>query len=507
MNSNKQRAISVAILAMGGEGGGVLADWLVDLAEHSGYLAQSTSVPGVAQRTGSTIYYVEMFAESDAKSAGKDPVLALMPIPGDVDIVLASELMEAGRAIQRGIVTPDRTTMIASTHRVYVIGEKSAMGNGIVDGNKFIEAGLAAAKRFIYTDMAKIAEDTGSVISAVLFGALAGAGVLPFQRKDFEEAIRRGGVGVEASLKAFAVGFTQAGQPSVAPQDVIRPVASVSAPAVRGTHPALDGLRARVQGFPEAMRLTVTEGVKRMLDYQDVAYATLYLDRLQPILDLDSKAGNGSFRLGIETARYLALWMSYEDTIRVADLKTRSTRFQRVGAEVRAKSEQILHIKEFMHPRIEEICDTLPAWLGRGILASDGLRGFLGKFTQKGRIVQTTSFSGFMLLYIVAGMRRWRRATLRFQTEDANIKAWLEQICLLAASDYALAVEVAECQRLVKGYGDTHELGSRNFKTIMAALDQLRSKGDAARRVRELREAALADDQGTRLGEALKLNA
>ena len=101
------KAITIAILAMGGEGGGVLADWIVDLAEHSGYRAQSTSVPGVAQRTGSTIYYLEIFPEEEVQAACKEPILALMPVPGEVDIVLASELMEAGRAIQRGLVTPD----------------------------------------------------------------------------------------------------------------------------------------------------------------------------------------------------------------------------------------------------------------------------------------------------------------------------------------------------------------------------------------------------------------
>jgi indolepyruvate ferredoxin oxidoreductase, beta subunit len=50
------RSIRIAILAMGGEGGGVLADWIVDMGEENGYLAQMTSVPGVAQRTGATIY-------------------------------------------------------------------------------------------------------------------------------------------------------------------------------------------------------------------------------------------------------------------------------------------------------------------------------------------------------------------------------------------------------------------------------------------------------------------
>src|ERR671927_313875 len=130
---SRPRAIKIAILAMGGEGGGVLADWIVDLAEHGGYLAQTTSIPGVAQRTGATIYYIELFPKAAAQAAGKEPVLALMPVPGDVDVVLASELMEAGRAIQRGLVTPDRTTLIASTHRVYSIAEKTALGDGRVD--------------------------------------------------------------------------------------------------------------------------------------------------------------------------------------------------------------------------------------------------------------------------------------------------------------------------------------------------------------------------------------
>jgi indolepyruvate ferredoxin oxidoreductase beta subunit len=99
-----KHGITIAILAMGGEGGGVLADWLVDLAEQNGYYAQTTSVPGVAQRTGATVYYLEMFPET-ATPAGRMPVMALSPIPGDVDVVIASELMEAGRALQRGLVT------------------------------------------------------------------------------------------------------------------------------------------------------------------------------------------------------------------------------------------------------------------------------------------------------------------------------------------------------------------------------------------------------------------
>ncbi|HXO39741.1 MAG TPA: indolepyruvate oxidoreductase subunit beta family protein, partial [Candidatus Acidoferrum sp.] len=211
------RSINIAILAMGGEGGGVLADWIVDLAENSGYLAQTTSVPGVAQRTGSTIYYVELFPEELARAAGKDPVLALMPVPGEVDVVIASELMEAGRAITRGLVTPDRTTLIASTNRVYSMTEKIAMGDGRADADAFLKAGGDAARVFIPRDFASMAEENRSVISATLFGALAGSSSLPFQRKQFEAAIERSGVSVTSSMKAFAAGFDAATSPEPIP--------------------------------------------------------------------------------------------------------------------------------------------------------------------------------------------------------------------------------------------------------------------------------------------------
>ena len=212
--SLRLRPITMAILAMGGEGGGVLSDWIVAVAEKNGYYAQSTSVPGVAQRTGATVYYVELFPKFSGSERHSEPVLSTMPTPGEVDIVVASELMEAGRSIQRGFSTPDRTTLIASTSRTYAMPERTAMGDGRIDSGRLIEAALASSKRFIRGDFAKIAQDTGSVISAVLLGAIAGAGVLPFTREQFEEAIRASGKGVEPSLLAFAEGFTVAAKPA-----------------------------------------------------------------------------------------------------------------------------------------------------------------------------------------------------------------------------------------------------------------------------------------------------
>ena len=176
------RRIKIAVLAMGGQGGGVLADWIVALAEAEGWAAQSTSVPGVAQRTGATIYYIEMAPPRN----GARPVLALMPTPGDVDIVMAAELMEAGRSVLRGLVTPDRTTLIASTHRAFAVAEKEAPGDGVRDPAVVSIAAEFAARRVVAFDMEKLAKANGSIISAAMFGALAATASLPFPRAAFE---------------------------------------------------------------------------------------------------------------------------------------------------------------------------------------------------------------------------------------------------------------------------------------------------------------------------------
>ena len=496
---NPAQPIKIAILAMGGEGGGVLADWIVDMGEANGYVAQTTSVPGVAQRTGATIYYVELFPVAQAEADGGRPVLALMPLPGDVDVVLASELMEAGRAVQRGLVTRDRTTLVASTHRVYSIAEKSAMGDGRVDSDELLAHADKAAKRFIRFDMAQAAEDAGSVISAVLFGALAGAGVLPFSRAQFEATIERGGVGVKPSLKAFGAAFVRAQGAAVE-----EPAMDLPDAAPQPKHPAVRALVERVQrDFPAAAHPVLLEGVRRLIDYQDLAYAGLYLDRAAAIAALPIE---DEHRLLRETARYLALWMSYEDTARVAALKTRASRFERVRGEARVQDGQVLAIHEYMHPRLQEICETLPGGLGRWLMSSKLPRAIVERLTQKGRVIQTSSLRGYLMLSTVAAMKRWRRSTLRYAEENRRIEEWLQRIAITAASRPELAVEVAQCQRLVKGYSDTHERGLRNYDTVMAVLQRAGTALPPAT-LRELRDAALADEHGHKLQAALAQHA
>jgi len=499
------RPISVAIVAMGGQGGGVLSDWIVDIAEHAEFMAQATSVPGVAQRTGATVYYLELFPRKLADAAGRDPVMALMPVPGDVDIVIAGELVEAGRALMRGFVSPERTTLIASAHRDYSMGEKMAMGDERVDSNKIVKLAGESSRKFICFDMAELAEETGSVISSVLLGALAGSQALPFSREDCEAAITRSGVAVAANLAGFSAGYDQAKGPAAASANETPIVATGT--RFQAGHPQVQALLSRVSsGFPDAAQKNLVEGIRRLIDYQDVRYAGEYLNRLEEIRKLDEHCGGESrnFKLTTELARFLALWMSYEDTIRVADLKTRRSRFDRFRKEVRAEPDQLVYVTEFMHPRVEEICDTLPHALGAFILKTTVLRGFIGLFCRSGRQIPTSKLSGYLLLYCLAGLRRWRRASYRFRREQDNIRQWLDTVREIAPVDYELSVELAECQRLIKGYGETHERGTRNFNRIMENLAQIRAQRDPAQTVKELRAAALADEHGETLDAVLK---
>jgi len=483
---SRPRAITIAILAMGGEGGGVLADWLVDLGERNGFIAQATSVPGVAQRTGATIYYVEMFPAAQVPW-GAEPVLALGPVPGEVDVVIASELMEAGRGLQRGLVTPDRTVLIASTHRVYSMTERTSAGDGRVDSRKLLDGARAGSRQFIAADFAALAEQAGSLISPVLCGALCACAALPFTRPQFEETIRRGGVGVQSSLAAFSAGF-MAGLHAASESSLVAP-----APRLPAVGPRLEPLAARIANeFPQAAHATLRAGILRLSDYQDLAYAGEYLDLLEPLRC--ARAG-----LLDETARHLALWMSYEDTIRVADLKTRRSRFDRVGSEVKLTQQQQLEISEFMHPRLEEIADTLPARWGRWLLATAWARRCIEPFTRKGRVVKTSSLRGFLLLYAVAALRGTRRGTLRFAVEHERIREWLATIAGLAQNHPEMALEVARSQRLVKGYGDTHARGWRNYQRVIAAAPRLAAQSNGAQQMRDLSAAALADDSGQSL--------
>lgn len=490
----RPRRIHVAIMALGGQGGGVLVDWIVGLAEHAGWTAQATSVAGVAQRTGATVYYLELVEPTP----GREPVLALMPVPGDVDVLVAAELMEAGRAVERGLVTPDRTTVVASSHRTYAVQEKVAPGHGAADGAAVLDMVRRQAMRLVVDDMQALAVRHGSVISASLFGALAGSGALPFAQAAFEAVVERSGIGVQASLAALRAA-AEVARRAPAPTPAGDPMQAAARPLpARATASALQPLVDRIRaGFPPAAWDWLGEGLARVVDWQDAAYGAEYLDRVARLARRDD--GRDGHALTIEAARWIAVAMSYDDIIRVADLKTRAERGARVRREVGAGDDDVVGIEEYFHPRLEELAGLLPrAWADR-LDAAPRLKAWLAPRLDRGRRVHTHTLRGHLQLRAVAALRRWRRGNRRHAEELAHLEAWLEAVERALARDAALAVELLRCRRLVKGYSDTHRRGSGRFDRLLQAATTLAGRADAAAALARLRDAALRDAEGLAL--------
>ncbi|MEA2844960.1 MAG: indolepyruvate ferredoxin oxidoreductase, beta subunit [Rhodospirillaceae bacterium] len=484
------KPVTILVGALGGDGGGVLCDWIVDAAQSQGLGVQATQIPGVAQRTGATTYYLEVMPTQDPLRQ----VLALNPAIGEVDVALATELLEAGRMIFNGFVTPDRTTLIASTHRVLAIGERTAMGDGSFDVGRLLRALKERSKEQILFDMDQAAEESGGVINAVLLGALAGSGRLPIPDAAFEAAIRHAGKSVDTNLAAFAFGRGHAcGELDQAVREHRKRQA-----AAQGVEDLIE--RAR-RSYPAMSLDMAEEGIRRLATYQARSYATLYLDRLDAVNAL------GSAELLRETARHLAVRMSFEDVIRVAQAKTSADRIARVRTEVRAKEHEPLQITEHFKPGIEEIAAMLPPGMARRLIGWAERTGRLGKvyFSMH---VRTTTILGFARLRLLAGLRWWRPRTHRYAEEQAEIERWLTQIRAAAPLGLDLAREIAECARLIKGYGDTHKRGLGNYRritdeVIAPALAGKMTARAAADAVANARVAALADPEGETLSRTL----
>ncbi|MGE3349367.1 MAG: indolepyruvate oxidoreductase subunit beta family protein [Ramlibacter sp.] len=484
----------ILIAALGGEGGGVLADWLVQCALDAGLPVQATSVPGVAQRTGATSYYIELLRSPLAPGAAA-PVFALTPVPGCVDVVVASELLEAARMLERGFVN-HRTTLIASTHRVYTTLEKMHMADGRQDPQRLADAARALAHQAVLFDMEAITVHSGTVVSAVMFGALAGAGVLPWPRQACEAVIRASGKGVQASLAGFAAAFEAAVVPPA-------PVAVVAADArqVLADAPLPATLReawaARLAPWPAAVQTLAAHGALRCHDYQNDGYAAAFLDHVHALVAASSTASAGALE---EAVRQLALWMCFEDVIRVADLKTRRSRYARVRAEAQARPGDIVRVTEHFKPGIDEVAAILPQALGGRLMALAARRGWLGK-AHVGLHIRSTSVWGYLMLRGLARLRPLRPRSLRYAQEHETLRVWLGalQQVLPLSPDFALGL--AGLPQVLKGYGDTQVRGRQNYARLWAAhvapaLTGALDLPTAATSLSQALAATLADPEG-----------
>lgn len=495
---NSGTPLRILICALGGEGGGVLMNWIVAAARAAGCRVQATSVPGVAQRTGSTSYYVEIW-----KGEGV-PVLGMVPMPGRVDVVVASELVEAARVMECGFVSPEVTTLIASTSRIYATAEKIVMGDGRYDEAAVRVAADALAKSAHLLDLQALAARHGTFISATLFGALAGSGALPWPVE-----VSRGVVGTgpsaSASLRGMEAAIVAVGADGGGAHDADG--ADGGSEAQAAPPDARPPRSPGIDGLPETLREVIAHGNARALDFQDERYAALYVDRVGALLAVADLRDPQALHAVTEASRNLALWMAYEDVARVADLKTRRERFRRIRSESRMRPGQILKVTEYLKPGAEELADILPAGIGRRIMArveAGKSIPLLGRATH----VRSNGAWGYRLLRLVASLRRIRRRSLRYRREQQAIEEWLRALAAALPASAAFAGALAELPRVRKGYSDTMQRGlaawSRIVETIVRPALTGGVAGDDAEWLRRAIAAALADERHSALDTVLR---
>ena len=520
------RPVTILVGALGGQGGGVLAEWLVDAAMRAGYVAQSTSIPGVAQRTGATTYYVEVFPVPERELGGRVPVLSLAPVPGAIDLVVVSELLEAVRITQAGFVDPLRTMLVASTGRTLTTVEKMAPGDGRFPGGRLAEVAALHSRRLVTFDMDAAASEAGTIVSAVMFGAIAGSGVLPFAREACEAAITGSGAGAQASRRGFALGAASvaggldreagSGREVAVPAPTVPQTATQSAQsAAQSPQTAAQSSQSAAQtptlaACPPDCRAIVDAGVDRVTAFQDRGYAALYLERVEKVRAAEVAAdpgGEHGAALTREAARFLALWMAFDDIARVAGFKGSAARHERVRREVGAAAGDVVRVADFFKPGVPEFAGMLPPSIARRLIAWDRRRVAGGRAPFALPLeLRSDAITGMIALRVLSSMRRLRRASQRYAEEQAAIGRWLDAVVAGAAADWRLGHEIALAGRLVKGYGETNARGKRNLGHLLEHVAQggeFATPAERAQAVREAREAALADEGGRALDAAL----
>jgi len=440
------KTISILITALGGEGGGTLMNWILECARSQKLFVQGTSVPGVAQRTGSTSYYIEICDKNFDNE--KEPVLSLFPKPGRVDIVIASELLEAARVLERGYVNPDSTTLITSSSRIFTNLEKSHLSDGRFDQEKILNTCKKMSKNFICLDLNTMASDHSTIVSATMFGALAGSGVLPW-KKSICENIFQDNIFGKNSLSGFNFAYEQV--------------------KVTSKNSTINKNNINNESLSSEFLNVINIGKERCADFQNSKYSEVFLSRVERILSIINQEDPEVLAVAENIVRRLALWMTYEDIPRVAQLKIKPDRFKKIKKEVNIKSNQILLIQDIFKPGINEIAAMLPARIGKWFIKNKKIMSHL-PFIGKGMKINSLTISGFIILKFLSSFRFIRPFSLRYNEEQKNIDIWINNLILSLNKSISFSEGLADMPQLLKGYGDTWDRGIKKYNKINDAL-------------------------------------
>jgi hypothetical protein len=208
------------------------------------------------------------------------------------------------------------------------------------------------------------------------------------------------------------------------------------------------------QGLPDMATTLVSDAIHLLVDYQSASYAQLYVDRLRRFIgrqDIDADTF-------CEIARLMAMRMSYEDPIRIAQLKLAELD----SGAVRAPSTDV---KTF---RLDELIDSLPAAVAERALEALNMAGWLHK--QVSIPFSTASRWGVRRLKLEAGLKRWRQFSTRSEQERLWVERWLHMISRSMVKQPDATPAIVETATMVQGYGDVYRQGLADWHAIIDGL-------------------------------------
>jgi indolepyruvate ferredoxin oxidoreductase beta subunit len=464
----------VLIGTVGGQGGGVLSDWLVRGLLNAGWQATSIGLLGLSQRAGTVTYYCEAMPQRERRV-----VSSVFATPGDVDLILGQELLELGRLLYAGYAGPD-CVIVGNSYRYLSTVEKMPAENGIYDPLIIARAveTLAPGRHYLFDANRLVVEAGLSALSsnAMILGAAVASPAFDLEHQPFLDAIRGSAAhaSASASVAAFELGYRGV-KDGTLPRMMVegrqvrdwnelarQRMGRLAYAAQRERYQAL--LRQAQQRHSEAVLLVLAEALYRLIDYQDVRYAEDFLARLGERVEADG----GNERLCVAYARNLAHWLTYEDAPRVAQLKTRAERFDRIARDFGVRGRRFV-VTDYLVPDMEQILGMLPAVLARALQRAGTAvwPGFAdASFPLR---VRTSAPIGFALMKSVAALRHIRRASQRAREERAMIERWERAIDACRAGSAYLGYLAADAARVVKGYGRVRR---RALDDLWAFLDE-----------------------------------
>lgn len=426
----------ILIPSVGGMGVGVFVEWLSSAVISTGLTPAVLNLPGVSQRTGRTLSYIEIQERDDVP-------FSPFPEKGGLDLIISQDFLELLRILKEGYGGKD-CSILGTTYRYYTTFEKLSLKKDVYTYDNYKGLIEANSRDHIVVDIHRAG--ISDFNNAHLLGLLSASGYLPvLERESYEEAIRSVGIEVERNLNDFALGR---GLP-----ERIKQVASRE--EYRGDGFADDEIGEAILKLGSLYGKDVTdvlrEAAAQLEQYQDREYVRLFLDRVKDLhtyIRETAEDVNGDGGLMREFVRVLAVRMMYEDIIRVAERKVSRERFDRIKKLYRIGEKDVFRIRDFFSPDLDELYGILPYSAGRIIDKIFSRRRLSWRST-----IDTSHISGFLLLKLLAGLKFLRRRSFRYGKENGLIEKYIRHVKTRYLIDPDSAVLAARGGAIVRGYG------------------------------------------------------